>query len=189
MPPRVTSSGLAGGPYQVPSNRTFQFTASVDMTTLPTLPQRMEGALTDALIWHMHDAARAVIATARGYLVRLEEPAVKTNWEGKAIHGYDTGLMYITLISRLASHLLASGVFYDLLSEEAEYWRYVEFGFHTRSGQWWPGYHFLEQAIRENEGYIRQRCREAWADAAIILAREGQVPGFAGSVVGLTRLT
>lgn len=187
MPPRVTSSLITGGDYRTPGNRSVTFTATVDMTNLPTLPERMDEALRAALVWHLHDAARRVVTTARGWLVRLEEPAVKINWEGKAIHGYDTGLLYITLISKLAGHLAGDGVFYDLLSEEAEYWRFVEFGFHTRSGAWWPGYHFLEQAIRDNEGYIRQQVREAWHDTAILLAREAQAPGFSGKVIGLSR--
>lgn len=188
MPPLITSSIFQKGAYQSPANRNFAFTASVDMTSLPTLPQRLDEHFQQALIFHVEDAARKVISTARGWLVRLEEPAVKVNFEGKGIHGYDTGLMYVTLIQRLATHLLASGVFYDLFSEEAEYWRYVEFGFHTRGGEWWPGYHFLEQAIRDNEGYIRQRVREAWADTAMVLAKEAQAAGYVGKVVGFSRV-
>lgn len=188
MPPRITSGFLSGGNYQSPGNRSFRFTASVDMGSLPTLPERLVGHLNQALIWHVEDAARKVISTARGYLVRLDEPPVRVNAEGKAIHGYDTGLLYITLIQRLQEHLLASGVFYDLLSEQAEYWRYVEFGFHTRSGAWWPGYHFLETAIHENEGYIRNAVRKAWLDTAFELAREAQVPGRTGPIIGLSRL-
>lgn len=188
MSPIITSQSVAKGPYSLPSNRNFQMTATIDMTSLPTLPERLDGHLQKALIFHVEDAARKVISTARGWLVRLEEPAIKTNWEGKGIHGYDTGLLYITLIQRLATHMLATGVFFDLLSNEAEYWRFVEFGFHTRNGEFWPGYHFLEQSIKDNEGYIRSRVREAWADTAIALSREAQVAGFAGKVIGLTRL-
>lgn len=185
MPPRVSSALLRGNDRD-PSNRMVRFTATVDMLDLPTLPDRMMNTFHKALVFHLHDAARRVISTARGYLVRLEEPAVKVNWEGKAIHGYDTGLLYITLISELV-HELGDGVFYDIGTDEAPYWRFVEFGFHTRSGAWWPGYHFLEQAIRDNEGYIRQRVREAWHDTATLLAREAQAPGFTGKVIGLTR--
>lgn len=186
MRPWGAGSVMSGGQR---SGSNFRFKASVEMGNLPTLPERLEAHFIEALIFHMQDAARRVIVTARSYLVRLEEPPTMTGIDGKPIHGYDTGLMYISLMYQLAAHLLASGeVAYDLLSEEADYWLYMEFGFHTRSGKWWPGYHFLETAVHENEGYIRSRVREAWADTAIKLAAEGRAPGGKfGSVIGLAR--
>ena len=68
-------------------------------------------------------------------------------------------------------------MFYDLLSEEAHYWRYVEFG-HWIAGthQFWPGYHFLENSIRAHETRIRGAVREAWADTVMRLASEARAP-------------
>lgn len=157
----------------------FKFSVSIDMTNLPTLPERLDEHFQAALAFHLKDAAQRVVDVARGYLVNLKEPAVKVNAEGKPIHGYDTGLMYISLLYRLQEHL-ATGVYYDILSDEAEYWRWVEFGHFTQSGAWWPGYHMLETAIIECAGYIRQRVREAWLDTARALAREAHVPGHRG---------
>lgn len=191
MPPRVSSGitsgrglpGPFGSGYRTPGNRAFVLTASVDMGDMPTLPDRLANELQRALMFHLEDAAQRVIDTARHYLVRLEESPVKVNAEGKGIHGYDTGLMYVSLRYRLAAHLLTTGVWYDLLSDEAEYWRWVEFGhwYKTAAGwQFWEGYHFLETAIEANAAYIRQRVREAWADTAIKLALEAHVPGKTG---------
>lgn len=175
MPPRILSGSQrdSGG---------FRFTASVDMGTLPTLPDRMADYFNKALVFHLEDAAQRVIDTARGYLVRLSEPAVKVNAEGKEIHGYDTGVMYVSLRYQLMTALLVTGVYYELLSDEAKYWRSMEFGFHLHNGDWWPGYHFLETAIEENAGYIRQRVREAWADTAIHLAMEAHRTGAVGAL-------
>lgn len=178
MPAVTSSAGRSGDSYRL--------IATIDMTTLPTLPERMSDHLTEALVFHLKDAAQRVVDVARGYLVRLEEPAVKVNDEGKPIHGYDTGLMYISLLYRLAEHMAMTGVYYDILSDEAEYWRFVEFGHFTQSGAWWPGYHMLEMAIKECAGYIRQRVREAWLDTARALAKEAHVPGHSGPL-GFTR--
>ena len=179
----ASAQGPFGAGYRTPNNRYFTFEASVDMTTLPTLPERMDDAFEHALMFHLEDAAQRVIDTTRGYLVRLEEPPVKVTAGGREIHGYDTGLMYVTLRYQLAFHLLTSGVYYDLFSSEARYWRFVEFGHWFRSADgwmWWEGYHMLETAIEENAGYIRQRVREAWADTAIQLAMEAHKPGSRG---------
>jgi len=190
MPPRVFSSvsrsfnGPRDNGYQSPAGRGAKFTVDVEFGDLPTLPDRLGDAFDHALIFHLGDAAQRVIDTTRSYLVRLNEPAVMTNAEGKEIHGYDTGLMYVSLKYELARELLHTGVFYELFSDEAKYWRYVEFGFHRRDGSWWPGYHMLETAIEENEGYIRQRVREAWADTAIHLAMEAHHPSAIGRLFG-----
>lgn len=162
----------------------FAFTARVDMGNLPTLPERLDTTFHEALIWHLADAAQRVIDTTRHYLVRLEEPAVMVGAGGKPIHGYDTGLMYVSLRYKLAEHLAATGVYYELLSDEAEYWRWVEFGHFMANGEFWQGYHMLETAIRANEGYIRSQVRAAWADTAQILAREAKVPGIVGKLLG-----
>lgn len=180
MPPRLLSQGTRDG-------ASFRWDVSIDMGDLPQLPDRLGDTFEKALIFHLEDAAQRVIDTARHYLVRLSEPAVKTNADGKEIHGYDTGVMYVSLRYKLAMALLVTGVYYELLSDEAEYWRYMEFGFTKANGEWWPGYHFLETAIEENAGYIRQRVREAWADTAIMLAMESHRTSSVGQL-GFTRL-
>jgi hypothetical protein len=196
MPPRVTTtetsgrglSGVYGPGFMTPANRMSGLIISIDWGDIPTLPDRMADHFQQALIFHLGDAAQRVIDTTRHYLVRLEEEPVMVNSEGFPIHGYDTGLMYTSLKYSLAGHLLGTGVFYDLLSEDAEYWRYVEFGHWVAAaaGWWfWPGYHMLETGIRANEGYIRQRVREAWADTSIALAMEAHVPNTSGRI-GLT---
>lgn len=193
MPPLVTSSllsgsshpGAFGAGYRTPSNRSFSFTTAIDMGNLGTLDERMVTHLNKALIFHMEDAARRVISLVRHYLVRLEQAPVKVSIAGTDIHGYDTGVMYVSLHYGLVEHLLAVGVFYDLDADSAPYWRFVEFGhwYQTAQGwKWWEGYHFFETAIDEAQGYIRQRVREAVADTMVKLASEASVPGGRGHV-------
>jgi hypothetical protein len=151
--------------YRNPANRQFGVHASVDMLNLPTLPERMHERLTQALVFHLKDAAEAIIEDARLQLV----PG----------HGYDTGLLSETLTYDLAAGLLATGVYYDLLSREAEYWQWVEFGhwvMNARQPWFWPGYHYLENAIGMNIPKITRSVRAAWADTAIALAAEARVP-------------
>lgn len=149
-----------GGSYMNPLQRQFAVTVDIEEFNLPTLPDRMADTLRDALIFHLKDAAERVIGDAQAQLV----PG----------HGYDTGLLHDSLTYRLAEHLLATGVFYDLLSEQAYYWRWVEFGHWTTAGNWWEGYHYLENAILANEGYIRRTVREAWADTMVKLAAQAR---------------
>lgn len=164
------------------SGGTVVFKIEPQFGALDSLPERAMDHFNEALIFHLKDAAQRVIDTVRQYLVRLEEPAVKTGVGGRPIHGYDTGLMYVSLKNELVVDLLATGIFYELLSDEAKYWREVEFGHWMSNGQWWPGYHMLETAILENAPYIRSRCREAWQDAAIKLGAEARVPGITGQL-------
>lgn len=180
--------GQWGTGYRTPANRAFSFDVDV-VDDLERLPERLTEHFQEALIFHLADAAQRVIDTARNYLVRLEEPPVMRNAEGREIHGYDTGTMYVSLKYELAAALLYMGVYYDLMSDAADYWTFVEFGHwvFSASGPWfWPGYHFFATAIEANAGYIRQRCREAWQDTAIKLAMEAHVPGRAGQL-GFTR--
>jgi len=163
----ILSRGLN---YRNPNDRSFVITVDADMLNLPTLPQRMDDHMQKALIFHLQDAAEKVIVTAQQSLV----PG----------HGYDTGRMHDSLIYALAEHLLETGVFYDLFSEEAYYWRYVEFGHWTRGGNFWPGYHFLENSLRLHEATIRTSVRAAWHDTAIALAAEARAP-WAGAIGSL----
>lgn len=192
--PRVTSSvlsgsgapGAFGAGYRTPSNRSVTFSAEVDMGNLGTLDERMVGHLNRALIFHLEDAAQRLISRVRQWLVRLEQAPVKVSIAGTEIHGYDTGVMYVSLRYGLVEHLLAVGVFYDLdAGDQADYWRFVEFGhwYLTKMGwQWWEGYHFFETAIDDEAGYIRQQVREAVADTMIKLASEASVPGGQGQL-------
>lgn len=157
----ILSRGLN---YRNPNDRSMSLTVRIDMMNLPTLPVRLDAHLQAALIWHLKDVAESVIATAQQSLV----PG----------HGYDTGRLRATLIYELAEHLLATGVYYDLFSEEAHYWRWIEFGhWIAGSDQFWPGYHMLENAIRVHEAKIRGAVRAAWQDTVVRLASEARAPG------------
>ncbi len=150
--------------YRNPNDRIFAISCDVELFNLPTLPDRMANHLQKALIWHLRDVAESVVAMAQQSLV----PG----------HGYDTGLLHDTLTFALAEHLLETGVYYDLFSEVAYYWRWVEFG-HWIAGtnSFWPGYHMLENALIAHETKIRGAVREAWQDTVIKLAAEARAPG------------
>ena len=66
---------------------------------------------------------------------------------------------------------------YDLESDEAEYWVFVEFGHMLRNGDWWPGYHFLTKSVVEMEPMLRDKVREAWAATVVELAGQARVGG------------
>ncbi len=173
----ASKPGRWGSGYLTPSNRQALLTVSY-ADDLERLPERLHAHFTAALTWHLEDAAQRVIDTARTYLVRLEEAPVMHDSQGREIHGYDTGLMYLSMKYELMEALLVQGVFYELRSDEAEYWEYVEFGHwvFSKDGPWfWPGYHFFATAIEQNMSYIRERCREAWQDTALQLAFETRV--------------
>ena len=158
-----STSWLRGADYRNPNNRMVAASVRLDFFNLPSLPDRLARYLQDALVWHLRDVAESVIHMAQQSLV----PG----------HGYRTGLLRNSLIHSLAEHLLATGVYYDLFSEEAYYWRWVEFG-HWIAGTntFWPGYHFLENSLRAHESRIRRAVREAWQDTAIKLASEARAP-------------
>jgi hypothetical protein len=170
------------GPYQIPSMRQFHMTinTSVDLGNLPTLPERMDLYLKEALRWHLKDAAEGIIKDATNRMRDLPHP--KGAIKGPHVDlpgGYDTGKLAGTLEPHLVEALMSTGVFYDLLSEEAEYWEYVEFGHWVaaKAGDWfWPGYHLLEQSVMRNIPKIRRACRMAWSDAMIKLGAEARVP-------------
>jgi hypothetical protein len=149
-----------GFDYRNPNDRLVVVSTSIEMFNLPTLPERMHDHLQRALRFHLKDAAERVITTAQQSLT----PG----------HGYDTGRMRDSLTYALAEHLLETGVYYDLFSEVAHYWRWVEFGHWMVNGEFWPGYHFLENAMRTHEGFIRSTVREAWQDTATALAAESR---------------
>jgi hypothetical protein len=139
------------------------FHATVDMGDLPTLGDRMADHFKERLVVHLGAAARLIVEAAKAQLV----PG----------HGYDTGKMHDTLTAVLVNQALvaADAVFYDLESPEAFYWVFVEFGHMMRNGQWWEGYHFLQNAVVANETRIRSAVRAAWADTVQVLGAESRV--------------
>jgi hypothetical protein len=172
VPPRVGSTftnapGFSGRPGS--QYGPVDITVTIDTSSLDLLPERMDAHLKRNLELRLAEAARKVIEDAQLQL----QPG----------HGYDTGLLHDSLTYELM-RLTTDGVFYELGSDQAAYWQYVEFGHMTRSGNFWPGYHMLENALRMNEAYIRQKVREAWADTALMLAAEARtlphVPGIYG---------
>lgn len=170
MSPSASTTSFRGGApasslarsyvYKNPARRQFVLEVDFDLLNLPTLPDRMVESLTRHLVTRLGEAADRVIQQAQARL--------------KPGHGYDTGLMHDTLVSRLG--VVFEAVFYDLLSDQADYWTYVEFGHWMRNGQWWEGYHFLEDSVIENEAYIRSKVVEAYRDTVQDLAIEARVP-------------
>ena len=175
--PTVRSSTLGGfftgapaGSFIPRNQRWITFHATIDMGNLPTLGDRMADTFRYYLIIRLREAAEIIIERAKAKLV----PG----------HGYDTGLMHDTLVAKLVGALEASmpsgdGVYYDLESDEAWYWVFVEFGHMLRDGNWWPGYFFLTSTVIESESLIRQRVREAWGDTVVALAAQARVGGTA----------
>ena len=160
-----------GADFRDPRQRQVKLNVSMEYFNLPTLPERMFKHLIPALVFHVRDAAEATLSDAQMQL----QPG----------HGYDTGLMYDTLVAKLVDHLLETGVYYDLMSEQAYYWRWVEFGHWMVNGEFWEGYHFLENALRMNEDTLRRAVREAYADVAVLLAGEARASAATGGVGGL----
>jgi hypothetical protein len=153
--------------YMNPNNRGFVITVTPEMLGLASLPDRMMAHFESALVFHLIDVAERVIVTAQQSLV----PG----------HGYITGRLRDSLTYRLAEHLADTGVFYDLFSEVAYYWRYVEFGHWMANGQFWPGYHYLENALRLHESALRGAVRAAFADTVAALAAEARAPSIGGT--------
>lgn len=144
---------------------------TVDMGNLPTLPQRMDEHMKVALTFHLRDAAEGIIEAAKLSLFKPGDfPMHK--------HGVDTGKLRASLTHHLVEALLSEGVYYDLMSDEAEYWKWVEFGHWVTNAQtpwFWPGYHYLEGALRTvGLPLIMRACRAAWHDTAIALAGEAR---------------
>lgn len=166
---------LGNGPGFVPrSRRWLSFEAAVDMGGLMTLGDRMEEAFHRHLVRTFGEGARLVVERAQSKL-----------YPG---HGYDTGLMQATLTAKLVEgymNSLRAAVAYDLESDEADYWVWVEFGHMTRSGNWWPGYHFLTSSVVEMEGVLREKVAEAWHETVIELAGQAAIGGLVGQAFGV----
>lgn len=145
---------------------------SVDMGNLPTLPDRMNQHLKERLVFHLRDTCEGIIEAAKLSLWRPGDfPEHK--------HGVDTGRLRESLTYHLVTALMHEGVYYDLLSDDAEYWQWVEFGHwvvNAKTPWFWPGYHFLEGAIQSvGLSLIMRSLRAAWHDTVIVLAKEARV--------------
>lgn len=127
--------------------------------TVPSMEKRMEEAYRAALIVNLKAFATLVIEDAKSQL----QPG----------HGYDTGLMHDTLTSILLEELLEGSVIYSLESEQAYYWKWVEFGHMTVAGNWWEGYHFLQNAVDAHRVELLVVARASWAEAAASMRVEG----------------
>jgi hypothetical protein len=93
--------------------------------------------------------------------------------------GLLTGRLRGTLVAQLAHNMAVGIVAYNLLSDEAEYWEYIEFGHWVKNATpawFWPGYHMLESSIAESIPAIRRSVKAAWEDTAIALAAEARTP-------------
>jgi len=161
------TSSFRGGAYTTPRNRLFALEVDFDMLDLPLLPDAMAETLHVNLIRRLGEAADHVIQLAQGSL--------------RPGHGYDTGLMHDTLVARLG--VVFEAVFYDLLSDQAHYWQWVEFGHWMRDGNFWEGYHFLEDAVIASEKHIRSKVVEAYRDTVLALSIEARVPDMLGGIV------
>ena len=134
------------------------------MEQLATLGTRMDVIYRKNLMLTVPHAVDNIVAYAVGEL----QPG----------HGYDTGLLHDTLTKVLVEDLMAEGVFYSVLSEEAGYWEYMEFGFTMQDGNFWPGYHFIEQAISVHHRDILQAAALAWTATEMELAAETAAVGM-----------
>jgi len=131
------------------------------MEQLATLSDRADHTYRESLMATVPQAVDTIISYARGEL----QPG----------HGYDTGLLHDTLTKVLVEELMELGVFFSVLSEEADYWEYIEFGHTMRNGDWWPGYHFIEHSIQVHHGTILQAASRAWLMTEAVLASEARI--------------
>jgi hypothetical protein len=174
MAPSVRSSTFIGdigrlGGFSPRSSRWVSFHARVDMGDLPILGDKMAEVMKVNLTEHLRKVAMEVVNRAQSKL-----------YPG---HGFDTGQMSRTLTAKWVDGLM-DAVAYDLESDDAFYWVFVEFGHMTRAGNWWPGYHFLTESIMEMEADIRDAVRMAWNQTVVDLAGMQHVP-LAGHPLGL----
>lgn len=187
-PPRATSNTTfgqggtprdlrqPGGTFTPHSQRWASFTATLDASGADSLGEDMERILHERLVIRMGEAALDVVKLAASHL--REKPKDIVTPDGH-IYGLDTGKMHDTLTAQLVAAYAQSldKVYYDLLSPQADYWIWVEFGHMLRNGAWWPGYHFLGGALLQSEPHIRQKVRQAWSDTVIIMASRASVAG------------
>lgn len=184
MPPRVGSIGITGMPTLAPgagrdfiphSQRYAVIEVSVDFGNLLTLPDRMQQHFHAAIVIRLGEVAHAVVEAAKRKLKKKPDDVITPDGN---IYGLDTGKMHNTLTAVLVDMVEEGFTAYDLLSEEADYWQWVEFGHMLRNGNWWPGYRFLSSTVVEMQPQIRQAVRYAWSDTIQALAYEARVPGL-----------
>lgn len=165
-----------GGSFTPHSQRWATFTATLDSSKAESMGDDMERILHERLVVRMGEAALDVVKRAAAKLKEKPDDVVTPDGH---IYGLDTGKMHDTLTAQLVAAYADSldKVYYDLLSPQADYWVWVEFGHMLRNGAWWPGYHFLGQALQESEAHIRQKVRQAWSDTVIIMASRASLAG------------
>jgi hypothetical protein len=191
MPPRLFSIFTGGMPTITPGagssfiphpDRWVLFGADVEMGNLMTLPERMDESMHVHLTIRLGEVSKAVVELAKSKLKRKPDDVITPDGN---IYGLDTGLMHDTLTAVLVTELEASHIVaYDLMSDGADYWMWVEFGHMLRNGTWWPGYRFLATSVEEMLPAIRQAVRMAWSDTLFDLAGEARVGGLIGGAIG-----
>lgn len=152
-------------------NRWMNLIAEVDMGNVEhVLEHRLPELFRDFLYDTIGPVAGRMIDTAKGQLYPH--------------HGVRTGKLKATLDAFLveAAFESFSGVFFDLESHDAPYWVWVEFGHMRNDGSWWPGYHFLENAVREHEKELMVAIQQAWKMTTDMLGAESK--GVSMSVRG-----
>lgn len=157
---------------------TAHFTYRFDPGTVPSMTARVYPAFRRNLIVTLKEVADSIVTAADAQLVLLPPDHVPYD---NVMGGRDTSLMANSLTAVLME-MVEDGVYYEMKSTEAYYWKFIEFGHfvHTAGGpRWWEGYHFFEKTIKTHEAAIMKAARVAWHMAAI----ESRA---AGAVVGLT---
>lgn len=87
-------------------------------------------------------------------------------------HGYDTGLLQHTLEKVLITAAMDVGVIYKIDSLYAWYWAYMEDGFTMANGEYWPGYHYIRNAVDRQKGTLGRAVKKSWREAAAILSMQ-----------------
>lgn len=127
-------------------------TSLIGLARLNTLPDRFVAAFQATLSIRIGEVCDQIVKDAQAQL--------------RPGHGYDTGLLHDTLQARLVG--IVNAVLFRIDSPQAAYWAYVEFGHMLRNGEWWEGYHFIENAVEMNADDIWRAARTAFHDAARI---------------------
>lgn len=99
-------------------------------------------------------------------------------------HGYDTGKLHDLLTVVLVTAALNEGVVYTVEPADqshsdsgAWYWAYMEDGFMMQDGTYWPGYHYILNAVNRQRGTLGKAVKRAWRETAAILNIEANLSG------------
>lgn len=160
-----------------PQTRNFQLTYEFNPGTVPSLAARIMPLWRENGRILLGAVVDEIIKDAQDQLWRPADfPLSK--------HGAESYLMHDTLI-KVFLEMITDGVFYQLKSNQAYYWMWVNFGHFTTAGNWWEGYHFFEKAIEMHTQDIVKCAKTAWTMAAKQCALSaGIAPGARGSGAG-----